>query len=111
MKFKTTRKEICSNFPTIISVPYCSLQSLLHWESPIAYTTRREGWAADIYEFGDTAIVTGYAPFGNILPGYSLCQKYENAAEKIRCGYGLTEAKRKEQLRELIKAFIKEVTQ
>ena len=43
MKFKVTQKEIRANFNKIISVPYCSLQNLLCWESPVAYTTRREG--------------------------------------------------------------------
>lgn len=83
MKFKTTQKAIKSGYSTIICVPYCGLQSLLHYESPIAYTTRREGWAADIYDMGGgVAIVTGYAPFGNIRPDYETRQKYEIAAEK-----------------------------
>lgn len=46
MKFKTTQKEIRSNYPTVISVPYCGLQNLLNYESPVAYTVRREGWGA-----------------------------------------------------------------
>lgn len=111
MKFKTTQKAIKSGYSTIICVPYCGLQSLLHYESPIAYTTRREGWAADIYDMGGgVAIVTGYAPFGNIRPDYETRQKYEIAAEKIRCNYDLSHTERKEQLQELIKQFIEEVT-
>ena len=55
----------------IICVPYCGLQNLLNYESPVAYTARREGWAADIYDMGGgVAIVTGYTPFGNIRPYY-----------------------------------------
>ena len=64
MKFKTTRKAIKQGYENVIQVPYCGLQNLLRCESPIAYTTRAEGWGADIYDFGNTAIVTGYAPFG-----------------------------------------------
>ena len=52
MKFKTTQKEIRANFNKIICVPYCGLQTLLSYESPVAYTVRREGWAADIYDMG-----------------------------------------------------------
>lgn len=69
MKFKTTQKEIRANYNKIICVPYCGLQILLNYESPVAYTVRREGWAADIYDMGGgIAIVTGYAPFGAIRP-------------------------------------------
>ena len=100
-----------NGYHNIICVGYCSLQNLLKCERETAYTTRREGWAADIYDFGNTAIVTGYAPFGNIRPGYELCQKYEHAAEKVRCNYELSWAERKAKLQEIIKEFIEEVTQ
>lgn len=111
MKYKTTKKDVMNGYNNIIRVGYCSLQNLLNCESETAYTIRREGWAADIYEFGNTAIVTGYAPFENIRPGYELCQKYETAAEKIRCNYELSWTERKAKLQELIKEFIQEVTQ
>ena len=52
MKFKTTQKEIRANYNKIICVPYCGLQNLLNYEIPVAYTVRREGWAADIYDMG-----------------------------------------------------------
>ena len=109
MKYRTTKKDIMNGYSNIICVGYCSLQNLLNCESETAYTTRQEGWAADIYDFGSTAIVTGYAPFGNIRPGYELCQKYEKAAEKFRYDYELTYPERKEQLKKLIKQFIQEV--
>jgi hypothetical protein len=109
MKFKTTQKAIKNGYNNVICVGYCSLQNLLNYETETAYTSRREGWAADIYDFGNTAIVTGYAPFGNIRPGYELCQKYEKAAEKIR--YEMTYPEKKERLKELINEFIEEVTQ
>ena len=85
MKFKTTQKAIRANYPTVISVPYCGLQNLLNYESPVAYTVRRDGWSAGIYDMGGgVAIATGYAPFGNIRPSYELREKYETQAEKIR---------------------------
>ena len=111
MKFKTTQKAIKQGYSNVIGVSYCALQHLLSCESEIAYTTRIEGWGADIYGFGNNAIVTGYAPFGNIRPGYDICQKYEKAAEKIRCDYDWARPERKERLQELIKEFIQEVTQ
>ena len=108
MKFRVTQKEIKANFSKIISVPYCSLQNLLCWESPVAYTTRREGWAAYIYDIGGVAIVTGYAPFGNIRPAYELRERYEKQAESIRYNYPLSWAEQREKLRQLAKEFIRE---
>lgn len=110
MKFKTTKKEIKNNYENVISVPYCGLQSLLKCESPVAYTVRVEGWGADIYAFGNTAIATGYAPFGNIRPSYEVNQRYEKRAREITDGiYNWQE--RKALLFELIKEYIKEVIQ
>ena len=111
MKFRTTQKEIKANFDKIICVPYCSLQNLLCWESPVAYTARREGWAADIYDMGDgVAIATGYAPFGNIRPAYELRERYETQAAAIRYNYRLSWEEQREQLNQLAKEFIKEAT-
>ena len=111
MKFKTTQKEIRANYNKIICVPYCGLQILLNYESPVAYTVRREGWAADIYDMGGgVAIVTGYAPFGNIRPSYELQERYEKQAEKIRYNYSLAWEEQREQLKQLARAFIEEVT-
>lgn len=111
MKFRTTQKEIKANFSKIISIPYCSLQNLLYHESPVAYTTRREGWAADIYDMGcGVAIVTGYAPFGNIRPAYELQERCEKQAEAILHNYCLSWAEQREQLRQLAKEFIVEAT-
>lgn len=111
MKFRTTQKEIRANYDKIICVPYCGLQNLLNYESPVAYTVRREGWAADIYDMGGgVAIVTGYAPFGKIRPSYELCKRYETQAEKIRYNYSLAWEEQKEQLREIARAFVEEVT-
>lgn len=108
MKFKTTQREIKENFSKIICVPYCGLQFLLKYENPIAYTVRREGWAADIYDMGrGVAIVTGYAPFGKICPSYELREKYEEEAKKICHNYSYKEER--EALQELQKKFIEEV--
>lgn len=108
MKLKTTRASVHKAFNTIISVGYCRLQSLLAREKPIGYTTRREGWGADIYEFGGVAIVTGYAPFGKIQVPYDLTQKYERLAEKALYDSKLSFDVQKRILRDLIDDFILE---
>jgi hypothetical protein len=110
MKFKTTQKAIKNGYKNVIQVSYCALQQLLSCESEIAYTTRAEGWGADIYQFGNTAIVTGYAPFGNIRPGYEVNQRYEQKARKAVDGIYKWDEK-KAILNELIKEYIQEVTQ
>ena len=111
MKFRVTQKEIKANFDKIISVPYCGLQNLLNWESPVAYTARREGWAADIYDMGGgVAMVTGCVPFGNIRPAYELRQRYETQAAAIRYNYCLSWTEQREQLKQLANEFIKEAT-
>ena len=109
MKYRTTQKEIRDGFNAVIAVPYCSLQSLLTFESPIAYTVRREGWGADIYDVGNgVAIVTGYAPLGNYKPSYEVRQMYENLARRVLNGYSYNEAK--EELRYLLDEFVETVT-
>ena len=84
MKYATTKKAILSNYPNVIKVGYCSLQTLLEFHSPSAYTASKTyGWRADVYEITpDTVIVTGYAPFGNIVPDYEIVKKYEEKAQK-----------------------------
>lgn len=111
MKFKTTQKEIRANFSEIMRVPYCALQNLLNYEKPVAYTVRREGWAADIYDMGGgVAIVTGYAPFGNIRPHHEILALYDKKAERIRCSFSLDWDERREGLRKLQREFIDYVT-
>lgn len=110
MKFKTTQKAVKAGYPTIICVSYCGLQYLLNYESPVAYTQRREGWAADIYDMGGgVAIVTGYAPFGNIRPSYEQVKAVEERAEKIRYDYSLSYEQQRESLKSLARDFIKGV--
>lgn len=111
MKFRTTKKAIMNGYSNVICVGYCALQHLLNCENEIAYTTRAEGWGADIYQFGNTAIVTGYAPFGNIRPPYEVSKRYDDAAQEISLNYNLSWQERKMKLAALIEQYIKEVTQ
>ena len=111
MKFKTTQKAVKNTYVNVISVNYCRLQHLLECSKPIAYTSSSNGWCADIYDFGLTALTTGYSPFGNIKPSYALCKRYDNKAldlyNDIECRYDYE--KRKKALENLIEEFIKEM--
>ena len=115
MKFRTTKKAVMSHNAAIIKVSYCGLQTLLNYESPDAYTTRREGWGADIYDMSHirngVVIVTGYAPFGNYNASYDLCERFEerarNVLEKYRRSYDYKGLK--SELEKLQAEFIDEV--
>ena len=108
MKFKTTQKAIKNGYRDIVCVGYCNLQHLLNCESAIAYTTRAEGWGADIYSFGNVAIVTGYAPFGTIRPAYDIQRKYDEYALEIVCNWSIKYEERKTMLASLIEQFLVE---
>lgn len=77
--------EVKGSFDVIL-VPYCALQRLLKFQSPLGYTVRREGWASDLYfvPWLSTFVVisTGPQPFGNIKPSYDFIKSFEKAAEK-----------------------------
>ena len=111
MKYKTTKKAVMAGYYKVISVSYCSLQHLLNYEREIAYTTRSEGWGADIYQFGSTAIATGYAPFGDVRPSYELNKKYDDLAKEVTSDYSAPYAEKKAKLDTLIKEYIKEATE
>lgn len=90
-----TRKYLRSSFTNIISVPYCDLEDLLRYETPLWYTSGLYGWNADVYLIDiDTIIVTGYRPFGNINPTHALIDVFNCTAQKTdspeKCQYLLT---------------------
>jgi hypothetical protein len=110
---KMTMKETKRIYNHIIKVGYCELQSLLNLISPFAYTSGVYGWNADVYDFGDIAIVTGYRPFGDIVASCELCHKYEQKAKEIMdwfddmpCDWD----RRRDALYLLIEEFLEEVT-
>ena len=108
MKYRTTQKAIKAGFHKVIKVGYCDLQSLLNCETEKAYTAGVYGWNADIYDFGNVAICTGYRPFGNVSTDYNTTSKYEKLAEEIiKNIYSWEE--RKNALHALIENFIEEV--
>ena len=106
MKYKTTQKEIKSNFGIVVSTGYCNLQNLFNYVDPESYTCGVYGWNADIYGFGGTAIVTGYRPFGKSL-NYEVVREYDLKAEKIVNNWNLSWEEKKPLMESLVADFIK----
>lgn len=106
---KITIKETKRIYNHIIKVGYCELQSLLNLISPSAYTSGVYGWNADVYDFGDIAIVTGYRTFGNIVASRELCKEYEQKAKAILDLFDVSWDSRREALYNLVEDFIDEV--
>ena len=106
MKPQVTRKSVNEGYVNVISVGYCNLYYLLRHEKPRAYTAGIYGWNADVYEFGGTAVVTGYRPFGD-RPSYDLIQKYEREAKAIHDS-DLPYGEKKVRLHTLTREFIRD---
>ena len=94
----------------IISAGYCSLQTLLRYSEPVAYSTRAEGWACDYYDIDNVIISTGYSPISskNTNVSYELIKKYETKARKIENDYNVDYKVRKQKINKLLKKFIAE---
>lgn len=85
IKLKATKKEMKEHYFHILSVGYCSMQSLLNEQRPLAYSAGTKGWACDYYEVECVLISTGYAPLPsrNMTEDYSVIEEYENKSLKI----------------------------
>ena len=105
MKTKTTKKQIKSNFNTILSIGYCESQYLLYYKSPFAYSSDSGGWACDYYITDNVCISTGYRPIGDKVP-YKLLSKLEYKACDIVNNYELDTETKKEQINELLVELI-----
>ncbi len=106
-KIKTSKKDMRENY-YIVGAGYCSLQNLLSYQSEIAYSVRREGWACDYYDIDSVIISTGYAPLKskNVSCDYELIKKYDDKARKITCNYELDYKVRKRKVNKFLKEFI-----
>ena len=85
MKTKTTRGQIYRIYrvENVICLGYCVNQRLIARFTPRFYTCGVYGWNADIYDFGNFAICTGYRPFGNESKELrAICDKYEKKLSK-----------------------------
>lgn len=109
MTYKTTMKAVKAAYGNRIEIGYADLQNLLQCISPAAYTSGAYGWNADIYEIdGNTAIVTGYRPSGNIKPDYDIIRTYNDRAKEIQKST-TNYSDMKEKLANLITEFIEAV--
>lgn len=112
MKLKTTRKEIKNNVPEkyIWKAGYCSMQHLLYYKNPIAYTSGVYGWNFDLYDIGGVYFTTGYRNMIGKQVDYDLLNKYEDQAKEIINLRGKYEYDEKKDLvNNLLKEFIKEL--
>lgn len=76
------KKEVKENYKCY-SIGYCEAQDLLSLEGANFYTAGVYGWNADVYIFGNTAIITGYRPFGESLD-FDIVNKYNKKAYEYR---------------------------
>ena len=105
MKLQTTKKQIRENFYNILSIGYCSADSLLQHVRPFAYSAGVYGWSCDYYDIDGVCISTGYSPIGTDTD-YNLLKEFENAAQKINSNYELNYTERKEATNKLLHDFI-----
>ena len=108
-KAKVTRKWIKDNF-TCISVGYCNLQYLLHYQNKDYFTCGVYGWNFDSYTFGNYAITTGYrGMINNITKDYTaLIYEYERKAREIVEDWNYKGDKR-QAVNKLLKEFLSKV--
>ena len=82
-KQHTTKKEIYARFgkENVFCINTGNGEILLF--EPDYYTTRIEGFAANVWILGDIVITEGYAPFGNTKLDYDKVKKIWNKAYKV----------------------------
>ena len=110
MVYRTTNRAIRNGFSKVIQIPYCYAQELLSCVERTAYTAGVYGWNADLYDFGNVAICTGYRPVGNVNPDIEVVKAYERKANDLRKKYAYDWQEFKSECRNLIYEFIDEVT-
>lgn len=108
MKIKTTKKEV-RKFYKIIGAGYCSMQNLLRYKEPFAYSERAEGWACDYYNINGILISTGYAPLNskNVNFDYATLKEYEDKSGNIIYS-NINWQEGEKQVNELLYQFIEE---
>lgn len=110
MKYKTTKRAVMDGYGFVISVGYADLQELLCCKSPVAYTSGQYGWNADIYDFGNIAICTGYRPFGNISSSnYGINRMFDKMAEEVYMDCNLSYDDKAKRLDDLLDKYVKYV--
>lgn len=85
MKIKATKKEMVNEYYRILGTGYCTIQNLLRYQNPIAYSAGKNGWSCDYYNVDGILISTGYNPINskNMISDYNIINKFEIEAQKI----------------------------
>lgn len=108
-KLKVSKKQIKENSNKILAIGYCSLQALLHYSQPFAYSAGSCGWACDYYDIDNVVISTGYSTIGESV-NHDLVKEYEQKASTIVWGnYSESYESKKEKVTQLLSEFIKKV--
>jgi hypothetical protein len=105
MKYLTTKKQMRPY--TRWGFGYCSIQTLLRYQPPTAYSAGVYGWSCDYYEIDGTTISIGYDPIGK-TPDYKIVRKYEKKAEALLSN-GKTYEANKKTTNALLSKMIKEL--
>lgn len=109
-KLKASKKDMRDHY-YILGVGYCSLQYLLKYEDPLAYSVGVYGWACDYYDIEGVIISTGYQPLSskNTVKDYNLIKEYDDKARELvnDCTYNYNTRKR--LVTELLSEFISKV--
>lgn len=108
MKTRTTKPAVMASHRHAVRIGYGDAQNLLDLFPASGYTAGTYGWNADVYSFGNVAVVTGYRPFGDVRPSYATVRRYDDAADEILRRPDDVETKRN-VLRALIDDFLAEV--
>ena len=83
-KYRVTKKEMKERYgKALIDIGNGTLQSMLTYCPPQAYSTRAEGWACDYYEIDGICLCDGYDPVGKKLFTYDEREAFEKAARNI----------------------------
>ena len=106
MKSKILLREV-KQLPGLIGIPYCGIQHLLQFESPIYYYYNNDGWRFDIYNVDGRYICTGYMVVGVTIP-HAIYSKYDDIARNLN-DYGNGYAARKDARKELLFKMMQEV--
>ena len=105
MKLKTTAKEVKRVSKVVLKIRYGYLQTLLKYETPVAYTSGSDGWFSDIYMYAGGTICVGRKPFGQEADS-ELIDEFENKARKVVDEFGYS----RERMNNLIESFIEKAT-
>ncbi len=109
MKTKITMRQ--GKAMGTISAGYCSIQNLLHYQEPFAYSQGTYGWNCDYYNINGTIIATGYRTPNLPRPDYDTIKEYDNKAERIIYSFddAVKGGSRRNTVNELLNEFIEKI--